>query len=260
MTSEQNLILRELRHGRQRAISKKVLAKITGIAPRRVEAIIRELIVEHGCEIASSCERPMGYFLIDNEIELRRYRAQLKGGNNPLYPPLKGGLTGGKLKKLHVLARKLGWSSEELHDFAGVDSLKTLSNRQAGDLLTRMEGMLYARGTPNIPIERVAGTTRAKILKYRYLLGWDAEYFWRFVERVVQHNLPRSGSDFQKFNWCSLADGRKILEAVKAVYKRQQKGEQQHEEITTGDVDHNFIGAGGAGAGEESPCRKFLGE
>ena len=130
----------------------------------------------------------------------------------------------GKLKKMHVLARKLGWDSEELHLFCGVESLKNLSDRQAGDLLTRMEGILYSQGRPNIPVDRVAGTTRSKILKYYYLLEWDRDYFWKFIERVVQHQLP-PGTDFQKFNWCTLADGRKILEAMKSVQARVRNAE-----------------------------------
>ena len=77
MTKEHHRIMQELRHGKDRAISKKALAVICQIPARRVEALIREMIVKHGCEIASSCEWPMGYFLIANTDELKRYRRQL---------------------------------------------------------------------------------------------------------------------------------------------------------------------------------------
>ncbi|MFQ5630572.1 MAG: hypothetical protein ACE5I1_17505 [bacterium] len=77
MTPDHKKILAYIEPGARRAVTKKYLSARTGIPTRKIERLIRELVIEYGVEIASSCERPFGYFLINNEAEGRRYRSQL---------------------------------------------------------------------------------------------------------------------------------------------------------------------------------------
>lgn len=77
MTDHQKKIMQHLKFSAKNAITKKRLAQLTGIKPREVERAIRELIIQHGFRIGSSCERPFGYFIISTKEEMLRYRAQL---------------------------------------------------------------------------------------------------------------------------------------------------------------------------------------
>lgn len=77
MTSNQNKIMQHLKTGAQNAITKKKFAQLTGIRPREIERAIRDLIISHGFRIGSSCERPFGYFVLETDAEMKRYRTQL---------------------------------------------------------------------------------------------------------------------------------------------------------------------------------------
>jgi len=63
--------------GRGAAITKRDIARRLGIDARQVEHLIRELIVRRGMNIASACDKPAGYFIIDTQEEATRYRNQL---------------------------------------------------------------------------------------------------------------------------------------------------------------------------------------
>ncbi|MCS6290380.1 MAG: hypothetical protein H8K10_15600 [Nitrospira sp.] len=52
------------RQGRQAAIGKSELAKITGMPEREVRRVIKHLIEEHGEPIGSTSGEPHGYYLI----------------------------------------------------------------------------------------------------------------------------------------------------------------------------------------------------
>jgi hypothetical protein len=72
------LTILQLHRGKARAITGKELAQVMG-APddRLVRKEIRELIAE-GHPIASSTEKPYGYFLVDTPEEAEQYLRQLK--------------------------------------------------------------------------------------------------------------------------------------------------------------------------------------
>lgn len=77
MTDDERKVSALIQTGVENAITKTRLAELTGLSPRIVEKIVRGLIVTYGIEIASSCEKPFGYFRIASEAEGKRYRNQL---------------------------------------------------------------------------------------------------------------------------------------------------------------------------------------
>lgn len=64
-------------HGRANAISNSELARLTKTHIRYVQIIIRDLISE-GIPIASSCDKPHGYFIAGNWEEADIYSESLK--------------------------------------------------------------------------------------------------------------------------------------------------------------------------------------
>lgn len=69
----------QLHRGKARAITGKELARIMGEpGDRMIRREIRELIAE-GHPIASSTEKPYGYFMADTPEEVEEYLGQLKG-------------------------------------------------------------------------------------------------------------------------------------------------------------------------------------
>ena len=67
--------------GREQAISLPALALRTGIDERRVQSIVRELIITHGARIDSTSGSPPGYFWISTQEEVERaYDRLLKRG------------------------------------------------------------------------------------------------------------------------------------------------------------------------------------
>lgn len=73
------LTILQLHRGKDRAITGKDLAQILGETDdRMVRKEIRELIAE-GHPIASSTEKPYGYFMADTPEEAEKYLGQLKG-------------------------------------------------------------------------------------------------------------------------------------------------------------------------------------
>lgn len=79
MAGRSDLLALMRRHvGRENAITKSALAKQLRFTTRKIENDIRDLILLDGINIASACDRlPFGYFIIDNQEEASRYRAQL---------------------------------------------------------------------------------------------------------------------------------------------------------------------------------------
>jgi len=73
------LTVLQLHRGKARAITGKELAQVMG-APddRLIRKEIRELIAE-GNPIASSTEKPYGYFLVETQDEADDYLGSLKG-------------------------------------------------------------------------------------------------------------------------------------------------------------------------------------
>jgi biotin operon repressor len=60
-----------------RPLKAKVIAETLGISEREVRRLVRELI-GRGVMIASTMERPYGYFMPKNEQQIERYARQLK--------------------------------------------------------------------------------------------------------------------------------------------------------------------------------------
>ena len=65
--------------GKGRAITGRELAQLVGHRDdRQVRLVIRELIGE-GLPVASSTERPMGYFIVSTRQEAEEYALSIKG-------------------------------------------------------------------------------------------------------------------------------------------------------------------------------------
>lgn len=71
LTQEEITILRLLQRGRQRALSVNFLASETGLSEVELREKIRHLIMEHNVLIASSVQKPCGYFIADSENEIK---------------------------------------------------------------------------------------------------------------------------------------------------------------------------------------------
>lgn len=67
------------RQGRANAIGAAELARVTGVADRVVRKIVKGLIEEHGCPIASSPHQPPGYFIPEELPEILQALDSLKG-------------------------------------------------------------------------------------------------------------------------------------------------------------------------------------
>lgn len=63
--------------GRTKAISNSELAQEIGTHNRHIQLLIRELIAE-GIPIASACDKPHEYFIIENLEEAEKYATSLK--------------------------------------------------------------------------------------------------------------------------------------------------------------------------------------
>jgi hypothetical protein len=70
-------ILRRHGRGRGAAIGLDALAAWTGLSERHVQQVVAALIEDHGLPIGSAVKRPMGYFLIETDEELRESLSQL---------------------------------------------------------------------------------------------------------------------------------------------------------------------------------------
>lgn len=97
--------------------------------------------------------------------------------------PLKP-ITTGQLRALHAIARRRGWSHDELHDIAGVESLKLLSVTEAARLIERVQTRDHEREfTPGEPdrargrnVIRSASERQRNYMSHLFdELGWDVE-------------------------------------------------------------------------------------
>lgn len=81
MTEDEQLVwdLVSGHRGRARAVSASDLAHATGLTDRAVRAIIKTLIEQFGCPIASTPQAPAGYFLPETLEEIRETLDSLKG-------------------------------------------------------------------------------------------------------------------------------------------------------------------------------------
>lgn len=129
--------------------------------------------------------------------------------------------TSGMMRKIRFLARRLEFDQTQMYDFCETDSLRKLTTAQAGRKIEAMEALLAEMGKPNLPAERISGRQRALVMKYVYLLGWHKAHFWNWARKVLGHHLPVRGGDFEKFNWVSRGDGRKLVEGLKAIEGRR---------------------------------------
>jgi|ADurb_Leu_01_Slu_FD_contig_123_11637_length_1113_multi_3_in_0_out_1_2 biotin operon repressor len=66
--SDEAAVLALLREGRRAAVSSTEIERVTGLKPRRVQAIIRKLRLE-GHNIGSATEHPMGYYITSAQDE-----------------------------------------------------------------------------------------------------------------------------------------------------------------------------------------------
>lgn len=71
LSKDEETLLGALQHGRNNAISMKLLAGEVEVNTRTLQQMIHHLIVDHKKAIGSSSKAPAGYFLIASEEELR---------------------------------------------------------------------------------------------------------------------------------------------------------------------------------------------
>jgi len=69
LTHEERLILKTLQAGRENARAVTLLAALVGVDHRRLRAVVKHLIEEHGALIGSATSSPTGYYLIDSVEE-----------------------------------------------------------------------------------------------------------------------------------------------------------------------------------------------
>jgi hypothetical protein len=67
------------RQGRARAVSAAKLAHWTGLPERQVRAVLKDMIEAHQLPIASTPQRPAGYFLTTSEEEIEAVCRSLRG-------------------------------------------------------------------------------------------------------------------------------------------------------------------------------------
>ncbi len=80
MTDNQQVVLRILlsHQGRSKAIKSMEMARLLGFHnDRSIRQVIRELIAE-GYPVASSVQKPFGYFIIENLAEAKQYQEGLR--------------------------------------------------------------------------------------------------------------------------------------------------------------------------------------
>ena len=68
LSTDEAAVLALLGHGRRAAVSSTEIERVTGLKPRRVQAIIRKLRLE-GHNIGSATEHPMGYYITSAQDE-----------------------------------------------------------------------------------------------------------------------------------------------------------------------------------------------
>ena len=70
LTREERLIISALQAGRENARAVPLLAALVGVDHRRLRAIVKHLIEEHGYCIGSTTRKPPGYYMIHDPQEL----------------------------------------------------------------------------------------------------------------------------------------------------------------------------------------------
>lgn len=79
MPQKYKKLLSILRPGAEQAITAGEIEQITGIDTRSVGSITAELVKDYGLLIGASRSKPFGYYIIENEAELK---ATLRSLNN----------------------------------------------------------------------------------------------------------------------------------------------------------------------------------
>lgn len=78
LTTEEAHILKLLQRGRANALSVRFLASMTNLKDVEVRQIIRHLIMEHGCLIASSVGNPPGFYIAETPDEISEATRSLR--------------------------------------------------------------------------------------------------------------------------------------------------------------------------------------
>jgi len=132
------------------------------------------------------------------------------------------GITNEQRRKIFGLAKGLGLVGEEgmahlhalVYDATGKESIRDLTTTEANKVIRRLASLL------SLKEHRPGRATARELWKQRQLareLGWNDEQLMAFIKRMAK---------VDRAEWQSSRDASNIIEGLKAMLKRKQKGVQ----------------------------------